>query len=802
LWTGYVLADDNPNELLVEYYSMRGRLLASEPVTYIARPPDDELVLAIVPSLRRSGLRSLINISSRGSESSGGPDAGRTTGRSGRYLLFTEKSLLPREALGYATISSFLWDGGDLAELPPEVALALKGWVYQGGTLVVAGGENSERVKQSFLNEILPVEILGTGPADLSEALRRSFGAAPAAGAPVFASFVQMVRGGVLLGSAERPLIVEGTYGAGRVVFVAFSLTSPALQKWEGRDRLLQKVFRVNRSRLLPAITAEARRTMDTRLKTNLLAELPTPVFIIAFLGFYILLVVPVNYFVFRVWKRLEYAWIALPVVAVAFGFLAYNIGYFSQSRTLDSDEITLVEGVAGSPVAAAKTFCAIYSPAGANETIRFPDRPVFSRPLLAEGFGGMRYGPSGGPDAAGAGRNPLTVSYGNGMEVTDFVINTWAARSLESDFVADLGGQIDASLRCDGQRLEGTVTNRLSHPLKEPRLVFPSGQTYECFDLTPGQTIRLEPTEMHRIATVGSRRETGPPPPTYRPGVFGENLNGEASLEQWMQQVLSNPLRGKKALRSGGISSLPMFGLSGYPGRGRWFGSEYSRLVPSNACLLLGWAPRSIVKPVLGGGRVRRELHARSQTLILMMVLPFEVSVERLASVSEALWVVEALEGAGARVARDADYIMSEYARVTGGGRRVFRVSAGENQLALRPMPDLRGRELDSVTIEFVLEKTSVYGGGRDTVQRLASGGFAVSLYDFAEGKWESFGSVSKIECKTGAQRFLDPVRQEIRMKIEVSDPEVQGGPNVRPGGGPVKACFVRGVRVNAKLK
>lgn len=801
LWTGYLLADEmsndpRSNELLVEYYTIRGRLLASEPVTYASRPPEDDLVLAIVPILQRSGLRSLINITSRDLRSSAATDEPRESGRRARYLLFTDKALLPREVIGYESVSAFLWDGGDLAELDPERSLALRGWVYAGGTLIVAGGESTNRVKQSFLNEILPVEILDTVSADVTDDFRQRFGSAPATSGPVLISLVRATRGQTLMGTAERPLIVEGSYGAGRVVFIAFSLTSWALQRWDGRDLLIAKWFKATRSRILSTISADGRWAMDVRLKSNLLAELPKPFFLIAFLGLYILLVVPVNYFVFRAFKRVEYAWFALPVVAIVFGFFAYHIGYFSQSRTLDADEISLVEGVAGSPLATAKTFYAIYSPTGTNEPIRFPDRPVLSRPLLAVGFAGSRFASYAG-DPMGLSRNPLTVTYGNGFDVFDFVINPWAARSLECDHVADLGGQIDAQLTLEGNTLNGTITNRLGYPLNDAGILFPSGRLYKVDTLEPKQSRTVRAMVSGRSEPSVPRAPTGPS--RFAPGTPPDTIEGQA-LRTWMRDVLNQTRR-----RTGGrgdyqmAPEMSLFQTAGVSSQQSWFGSSYAQVVPPNACLLLAWSPRSVIQPVVGEGRVKRTLNHRSQTLIHMIVLPIDTSVGRLTAVNEMFWSVQPLSRKMGDL-QGRDYATEEYLRERGVGGEVFRLAGGENILAIRPSFDLTGRTLDSLTLTFRVEKRPTYRPSPSATNWEMTSGFTVALYDFTRAAWEPCGSSKMIEFKNDTNRFFNAAAQEMRIKIEVTDPDIQPTADGRQRA--QMNCFLRDVRVNATLQ
>jgi hypothetical protein len=770
LWTGYVLADDDPNQLMVEYYSDRGRLLGSEPVFYNARSPEDELVLGIVPELQRTGLRRLINLVSRDDDEARAAANPTQPRKAGRYLLFTEKALLPREEIGYQSISTVLWDGGDLGELDPERSVALRGWVFQGGTLIVAAGENGERVKQSSLSEILPVEIAAGRPYDVAEDFRGTFGSAPATSGPIIVTSARLLRGKVLVGTTERPLVVEGVYGVGRVVYVGFSLTSWALQRWSGRDAFLAMLFRPSRSQILPTMTAAGRQIVDGRLKSNLLGKLPSPLFIIAFLGLYIILVVPVNYLAFRALKRLEYAWLALPVTAIAFGFLAYNIGYFSQSQILEADEITLLEGMAGSSLATAKSFFAIYSPAQINEPIRFPDRPVFARPLLAVGYVGMRYGSQADPMATA--RNPLTVTYENGFDVDNFVVYTWAARALECDHVADLKGQIDARLTIQNGQISGTVTNRLGYPLRSAWLMTPALRTIHLRDLAPGQSVSLQ----------------------------GDTGRSDAQpFQTWMSEALNQGRRSSPQDSYGGYygGPLPLFATSGARFGQSWFDGDYARLVPPDACLLLASASRSAIEPTVGEANSPRRLTRRGSTVVHMIVLPIDTGASRLTSLEAAFWTVEPEAGQGPSTPQPYDRRLYDYRPATNRPGEVFLLKPDKNVFVMRPRLSLTGRVLDSLKINFVLEKKRF---GERTVRPLEADKYRLALYDFSRQEWQTFRSDKTIECPAGAVRFFDPVNKEVHLLIEVTDAEVKA--EAARGSSAMLNCFLRDVAISATLK
>jgi len=770
LWTGYVLADDDPNQLMVEYYSSRGRLLAYEPVVYNARSPDDELVLGIVPDIQRTGLRRLINIVSRDDDEARPAANAMQPRKAGRYLLFTEKALLPREEIGYQSVSTVLWDGGDLGDLDPERSVALRGWVFQGGTLIVAAGENGERVRQSFLHEVLPVEIGPSRPYDVADDFRQTFGTAPATSGPIIVTSARLLRGKVLVGTPDRPLAVEGPYGVGRVVYVGFSLSSWALQRWSGRDVFLARLFQPTRSQILPTMTASARQAVDGRLKSNLLGKLPSPLFIIAFLGLYIVLVVPVNYLVFRAMKRLEYAWLALPITAIAFGFLAYNIGYFSQSQILEADEFTLVEGMAGSPLAAAKSFFAIYSPTQINETIRFPDRPVFSRPLLAVGYAGLRYGSRGDPMSTA--RNPLTVSYENGFTVDNFVVYTWAARALECDHVADLKGQMDAKLTIQNGQVSGSVTNRFGYPLRSAILLTPALRTIAVGDLAPGQSRNVQ-------------SDSGRSDPQL--------------LSTWMNTALNQDRRAAPQDPYGGYygGQMPLFAPPGARIGQCWFDGDYSRLVPPDSCLLFAAASRSAIEPVIGEANSPHRLTRRASTVVHMIVLPIDIGASRLTSLEPAFWTVEQATDQGPSRAQPYDRRLYDYKQAGNRQGEVFLVNADKNVFVLRPRLNVTGRALDSLKINLVLEKKRL---NDRIVQPLETANYRLALFNVSGQEWETFPSDKTIQCPAGAVRFFDPSNKEVRLQIEVTDPEVKA--EAPKGASAMLNCFLRDVAVSATLK
>nr|HQH70684.1 hypothetical protein [bacterium] len=103
----------------------------------------------------------------------------------------------------------------------------------------------------------------------------------------------------VRLRAGEHPFLVERPWGAGRVVFCAARIDTPLFQ-----DPAHEFIFKEYLCESPLAFNSKVPGLLDQDilgfLRWMIQAELPGTWFIALYLGFYILLVVPVNYLVFR----------------------------------------------------------------------------------------------------------------------------------------------------------------------------------------------------------------------------------------------------------------------------------------------------------------------------------------------------------------------------------------------------------------------------------------------------------------------------------------------------------------------
>ncbi|HTE19022.1 MAG TPA: hypothetical protein VK689_11665, partial [Armatimonadota bacterium] len=222
------------------------------------------------------------------------------------------------------------WHGFDAADMvvlgpaserdfTPDQLAALRDYVSGGGTLVITGGVNWNRLSAPFFADLLPVRVTGAGTLSSATGLRKlgAAGNRPASlPAGAFAVSVGAPKAGATVEASEggTPLVVSGRKGSGRVLFLAFDPAQPPFREWAGtRDLWKNLLTGEEGAAILPAIAASEEVDpnwysggMSPRGQTRLadapysIPQLDIPAFYIValFLLAYIIVLVPVNYFV------------------------------------------------------------------------------------------------------------------------------------------------------------------------------------------------------------------------------------------------------------------------------------------------------------------------------------------------------------------------------------------------------------------------------------------------------------------------------------------------------------------------
>ena len=110
--------------------------------------------------------------------------------------------------------------------------------------------------------------------------------------------------------------------------------------------------------------------------------DIPEADFVLRSVALYLLVLVPLNWLVFRLFKRVEWAWAAIPVIAIVGAVLVVraaqlDIG-FARSRT----EVGVLEFHAGYPRAHLSRFVSIYTSLTTEFTVSMDDPHALARPI------------------------------------------------------------------------------------------------------------------------------------------------------------------------------------------------------------------------------------------------------------------------------------------------------------------------------------------------------------------------------------------------------------------------------------
>lgn len=524
---------DNPGEYRLPERELRSSaneqhtLYLKAPMTYTTQAlivdlyRDGRLINTVRPSLNLVGDSDWLAVSIGGGQAlmplTSGPvtlprrRAGpRTFGGAPRVVV---ASLVPTQVpdrwQGLRMADLVLLSGVTERDFTPEQLAALRDYVVSGGTLAVTGGVNANRLATPFFTDLLPVRVQGTRTLAALPALGDFAGAAVPTGSHPIALATPRRGARTLLRQGTAPLVVSGRKGSGEVVFIAFDPALAPLNLWNGGSGFWQRLMRREGSiRVVPAVSDAD--VEDPRSRYNYgysanqprlasapfaISQLDIPAFYVValFLLAYIVVLVPVNYFVLKARDKKEYAWLTTPAIVAVFSVGAYMIGYgYKGGRTL-MVKVGLVEARLGQDAAPNLVYAGLFSPKKTTYTIEPAARDSLSR---ADAASLLLCEPTSYQSGPG-----LRVVGGDAPRVEEFAVDMWAMRVVKSEGISRLDKGFEARLSERGGHLTGRVRNGSPYTLEGCRLVTPAGVT-RLPALGPGQEIQVDAPAGRNLAS------------------------------------------------------------------------------------------------------------------------------------------------------------------------------------------------------------------------------------------------------------------------------------------------------------
>jgi hypothetical protein len=222
--------------------------------------------------------------------------------------------------------------------------------------------------------------------------------------------------------------------------------------------------------------------------------KVPERSFIVWVLVGYLCVLVPLNWMIFRLLGRVEWAWIAAPLIAIGCTVVVIDLAQLNIGFARSRNEIVVVEMQAGYSRVHVARYTALYTSLGTRYEFHLDDPAAQILPLAnSEDHRQL------GQPAFGETRGELFCRRGDDTQLTGFTVASNATDYMHSEEMRDFGGTVALHHDSDGVL---RVTNGTPHPLdacQAVRGLEPNGGESPGFDLAqigalePGATAALK---------------------------------------------------------------------------------------------------------------------------------------------------------------------------------------------------------------------------------------------------------------------------------------------------------------------
>lgn len=273
---------------------------------------------------------------------------------------------IPDRAPALDALDALVFNDVDTGTLAPRQRTALREWVAQGGHLIVTGGA-AWQPTAAGLRDLLPLVPEDSQTISDVSALVRYAGdyATQLSGDILLATGTLSAEARVLVATDDGlPLLVRRTFGGGTLDYLALDPNNAPLRTWPGRSDVWLTLLTS-----VPTAPAWAYGFKDyTRAEDAVeilpgLDLLPAALGLLLFLAAYVGLVGPVNYLILNRLNRREWAWITIPVLIVAFSFLARVAGFNLRGNEITLSRLTVIQSWPGSDTARIEQLTGLLAP-------------------------------------------------------------------------------------------------------------------------------------------------------------------------------------------------------------------------------------------------------------------------------------------------------------------------------------------------------------------------------------------------------------------------------------------------------
>lgn len=394
---------------------------------------------------------------------------------------------LPDQPQGWEMLDVLVLSNIDTGTLTAGQKQALKLWLASGGKLFVTGGIQWQSTVAG-LADLLPVQPSSTRKVPTLTALSdyAMDSENPLESEVILAAGDLQSGANILVEQDGIPLLAEKEIGFGKIYYFAADPGLSPLSDWDGMESIYQSLLGFKSPKPTWAYGVRDSYYASAALSTLPELSLPSFLYICGWLGLYIIIIGPVNYFVLRriAPRRTELAWVTVPVLVVVFTSLAYFSGYAYRGTKPILNRILLMQGWQGMEEAQVNALVGVYSPNRTTYDVEAQKGFMISPfPTINESLQG-----SG---------EWLSIRNNDAMILPGARLEIGGMKSLGADGYLTAPGieqNLKITLSNNIPVLSGNIANTNGFTLEDAVLVTPSG--WEALgDINPGESKKINST-------------------------------------------------------------------------------------------------------------------------------------------------------------------------------------------------------------------------------------------------------------------------------------------------------------------
>ena len=387
---------------------------------------------------------------------------------------------LPEDSLGMNMFDALIIQDFSIDQLPEKKQAALKEWVELGGHLII-GSTPDLGQKMGELSTLIPMKVTGEKKLkDLS--FLKGFSDKPLSLEEMTVLTGEQATGtDNILVESGLPLVVEKGFGMGKVTQITYNLTEEPLASWEGNSDWWERI-------LTASVDSQMKHPMqfydqihNVLLNTTELfasAFLPVSVILVLFAA-YIIIIVPVLYFILKKKDKREWGWWIIPSIAIVTSIGIFITGASDRSGGENVNKVSIVS-VNEEGTGSGYNISSMLSSSGGDYSVEFGSEVIHPVPFSQEFVEQTNY--SDYPMVEVSGENP---------KVTFKDVEFWSVRSILNQISSVETGKMEGDLTASDTLISGTLTNNMVHDL-ENVYILAGGSAFEIGSIAKGENMKV----------------------------------------------------------------------------------------------------------------------------------------------------------------------------------------------------------------------------------------------------------------------------------------------------------------------